>query len=67
MKLRNVSPLPGSLMLFSILGIFLSSVYLNSGRLSNQWGFTLLLVFIMVFIASTISMTYGPIAPQLKK
>jgi prepilin signal peptidase PulO-like enzyme (type II secretory pathway) len=55
----NFAPLPGSLMAISILGILLTAIYINS--LGETWTFTLMLFFIMLFVASFLSLHYGPL------
>lgn len=55
------APLPGSFMVLSMLGFIISLVYVNSGRLDKSFGVSFALVFAMMFIASILSMTYGPV------
>ena len=55
----QLAPLPGSLMAISILGIMLTTIYKEEIGLS--WTFTLELFFIILFIASFISLHYGPL------
>ncbi len=55
----NFAPLPGSFMAISILGFLFTFIYKDSLGLS--WTFTLALFFIIVFIASFLSLHYGPI------
>jgi len=54
----DVAPLPASFMLMSMVG-YLGSVLLVF-PISHSFGFAFALVFIMMFIASVISMTYAP-------
>jgi len=54
------APLSSSFMLVSMLGFMVSIVYTSSGKLDETWGFTLGLFFSLMFIASVLSMTYGP-------
>ena len=58
MVLRNVAPLKGGYMITSIVG-FLVSAYCVSD-VSARWGFAFALFFVLMFVASLISMTYGP-------
>ena len=51
-------------MLVSMLGFMVSIVYTSSGKFSETWGFTLGLFFTLMFIASMLSMTYGPPAEE---
>jgi hypothetical protein len=55
----NFAPLPGSLMAIGILGFLLTVVYREV--LSLSWSFTLGLFFIILFIASFLSLHYGPL------
>jgi hypothetical protein len=52
-------------MVTSIVGFFVSIYFVMS--LSKTWGFTFTLFFVMMFIASLISMTYAPVAEKTKK
>ena len=61
----KIAPLSGSFMAGSIIGIMVTYVYME--KLGLTWGTTLILFFIMTFIASLISMTYGDPDPQLSK
>ena len=56
---RNFAPLPGSLMAFAILGFLFTVIYRDFFGIS--WTFALSLFFIILFIASFISLQYGPI------
>ena len=56
--LRNVAPLKGGYMITSIVGFIISAMYVFPR--SERWGFTFVLFFTLMFIASMISMTYGP-------
>ena len=57
-KLLNVAPLSGGYMITSIVGFLISSVYVYD--ISNRWGLTFAMFFALMFVASLISMTYGP-------
>ena len=61
----KVAPLKSSFMLASMLGFMISVVYTAYGRISTDWGFTLGFVFVLMFIASMISMTKAPIDMQI--
>lgn len=50
-------PLSQSFFLTSILGLVISAVLTVYGRINPTWGFTFCLVFVMMFIASFISIT----------
>ncbi len=54
----NVAPLTGGYMITSIVGFIISAIYVFPR--SNPWGFTFTIFFGLMFIASMISMTYGP-------
>lgn len=55
----NIAPLTSGFMLTSMLGILISVFYLYPN--SKTWGFTMLLMFLLMFIASLISMTWAPV------
>mgnify|MGYP006284588031 CR=1 FL=1 len=55
----KVAPLPGTFMLISMLGIFLSVIVIRS--LSASYGLAFLVVFIVMFIASIMSTTYADV------
>ncbi|HLG24860.1 MAG TPA: hypothetical protein VI564_08070 [Candidatus Nanoarchaeia archaeon] len=57
-KELNVAPLSAGYMLTSLVGFLVSAFYIMPN--SATWGFTLLLFFILMFVASLISMTYAP-------
>lgn len=54
-----IAPLPGSFMITSIVGFFIS-IFLVYPK-SPTWGFAFILIFILMFIASVISMTYADV------
>ena len=58
MVLSNVAPLKGGYMITSIVGFIISAVYVFPR--SYTWGLTFIIFFTMMFVASMISMTYGP-------
>ena len=55
--MAKVAPLTGSFMIVAIVG-FLMSAYLLK---DISWKFTMLIFFAVMFIASFISMTKGPV------
>ena len=65
MKEFNVAPLSGGFMLTSIVGFLISAFYLL--QQSAKWGFTFVLFFTLLFVASLISMTHSPGEWPLKK
>ena len=54
------APLNGGFMIASIVGFFVSAIYI--AELSLNWGFALSVVFILMFIASIISMVKAPVS-----
>ena len=62
MKELNIVPLSSGFMLTSILGFILSAFYVYPQ--SIKWGFTFLLFFTLMFVASIISMTYAPVGHE---
>jgi hypothetical protein len=63
-KQPKIAPLSGGFMITSIVGFLVSAQYVYSRNAT--WGFTLSLFFVLMFIASLISMTYAPAEVQLK-
>ena len=53
------APLSGGFMIASIVGFFVSVIYIAD--LSLNWGFALAVIFVIMFIASIISMTKAPV------
>ncbi len=53
----ELRPLPSSFMLTSMIGLAIAGVYTFSGRFDATWGFTFLLIFGIMFVASVFSMT----------
>ncbi len=58
MVLNNVAPLKGGYMITSIIGVIISAIYVFPR--SYTWGLTFTIFFTLMFVASMISMTYGP-------
>ena len=58
MKEFNIAPLSGGYMITSIAGFLISAFYIMPN--SRRWGFTFVLFFTLMFVASLISMTYAP-------
>ena len=54
----NIAPLSGGYMVTSIVGFIISAFYVYPN--SRTWGFTFILFFTLMFVASMISMTYSP-------
>jgi len=63
----KVVPLHGSFMATSIVGFIVSYLYVYMQLGNKTWGFTFMLFFAIMFIASLISMTYSPTMPELEK
>lgn len=59
----SVAPLSGGFMITSIVGFLVSAIYVMPQ--SATWGFTFSVFFVLMFIASIVSMTYGPDTAQL--
>jgi len=60
----KAAPLPGSFMVASILGFAISAVWVYPQSIS--FGIAFMIIFTIMFIASIISMIYGPEEEQLK-
>ncbi len=56
------APLKGSFMIISIIGFVISAIWIY--RASPSLGFSFALIFVLMFIASLISMTYGPVSDK---
>lgn len=52
-------PLKGTFMIASIVGFLISAVYILPR--SKPWGFSFSLIFVIMFLAAMISMTYAPV------
>ena len=63
--LARVAPLKSSFMATAIVGFMISAMYVYSK--SKSWGFTFMLFFGAMFIASIISMTYTQVLPEMDK
>lgn len=63
-KEPSIAPLSGSFMLTAIVGFLISATYIYPR--SATWGFTFVIFFVLMFVASMISMTYAPAEAQLK-
>lgn len=59
----KIAPLNSSFMLIAILGFLISVVWVKG--ISTEWSIAFALVFGLMFIASVISMTYGPADTEL--
>ena len=65
--LSKIAPLHRSFMVASIVGFLISALYIYYQLDSKTWGFTFMLFFAAMFIASMISMTYSPVMPEMEK
>lgn len=54
----NIAPLSGGYMITSLVGILISAFSVLPK--SRAWGFTFVLFFTLMLVASLISMTYSP-------
>ena len=54
----KVAPLNSTFMLIAILGFLISTIWIYP--MFKPWGFAFALVFALMFLASIVSMTYGP-------
>jgi len=64
--LSKVVPLKGSFMVTAIVGFLISALYVYRQLGNKTWGFTFMLFFVLMFIASIISMTSSPSMPELE-
>ncbi len=58
----RVVPLSSGFMLTSILGAIISGIYVYPQY--PRWGFTFLLFFTLMLVASFVSMTYAPLEAE---
>jgi hypothetical protein len=61
----KAAPLPGTTMIIGILGSAAVLLFSSYGRLSPPFAFISLLFFVMLFIASLISMAHSPLEAQV--
>lgn len=61
-KEYNIAPLSGGFMITSIVGFFISAIYVYPR--SHPWGFTFAVFFTLMFVSAMISMTYSPVEPK---
>jgi formate hydrogenlyase subunit 3/multisubunit Na+/H+ antiporter MnhD subunit len=61
-KEYNIAPLSGGFMITSIVGFIISAIFVYPR--TKPWGFTFVVFFILMFVASMISMTYSPVDPK---
>lgn len=59
--MRKMTPLPGTFMITAMIGFLVTTVYTVSGKIDPSWGFAFDLVFVIMFIASVISITPEPL------
>ncbi|MFT4260898.1 MAG: hypothetical protein ACMXX9_00515 [Candidatus Woesearchaeota archaeon] len=62
MKVK-IAPLDSKFMLISILGFLVSVMYIMP-QISTSWGFTFMIFFLMMFIASMFTMTKSDTSPD---
>jgi len=60
----KIAPLNSAFMLSSILGLLISIFWVAPN--SETWGIAFGLVFLIMFISSIVSMTYGPVEAEMK-
>ncbi|MBW2974339.1 hypothetical protein KY366_01355 [Candidatus Woesearchaeota archaeon] len=65
--LSKVVPLHGSFMVTAIVGFFISALYVYKQLGNRTWGFTFMLFFALMFIASIVSMTCSQSLPEMDK
>ncbi len=57
--MSRYAPIPQSVMLTGIMGFLLSGIFTYSGTIGLSWGFAFMLVFLVMIIASFVSITPG--------
>ena len=63
LKHFQAAPLSSSFMLASIIGFLISALYV--WKISKSFGFTFLIIFGVMFVASIISMSHAPIEAEI--
>ncbi len=56
----KVAPLHSSMMLISMFGFIITAFYIND-KIFGSWAWAFMLVFVVMFIATIISMSKAPI------
>lgn len=56
--MKYIAPLPASFMLAAIIGFVVSVTIISP--ISTSWGLAFSIIFVLMFVASLISMTYAP-------
>ena len=64
MKAFKVAPLSNVFMMTSMLGFIISAWFIIPA--SKSWGFALVIIFLLMFIASVISMSKAPVEAELQ-
>ena len=62
--MAKIAPLNSAFLVTSIIGFLISAFYLP--QYSQTWAFTFGFIFIIMFVASMISMAKGPAEQQLR-
>ena len=62
--MAKVAPLSSGFMLTSIVGFFVSALLVY--KYTESWGVAFMIFFVMMFIASVISMTYSDVDKKLR-
>lgn len=56
--MKHIAPLPASFMLAAIIGFLVSATIV--GPISRSWGLAFSIIFVLMFVASLVSMSYAP-------
>ncbi|MBC8500684.1 MAG: hypothetical protein ISS25_00570 [Nanoarchaeota archaeon] len=59
----KVAPISSGFMLFSMFGFIISAFFINH-PIFKSWAWAFMIVFVIMFIASLISMTKAPIGEE---
>ncbi|MBT4540047.1 hypothetical protein HOC35_00905 [Candidatus Woesearchaeota archaeon] len=54
--MTKYAPLPQSILLMGLMGFLISAIFTYSGSIGLSWGFSFMIVFIVMIIASFVSM-----------
>ena len=56
--MKHIAPLPASFMLAAIIGFLVSATIVSP--ISRSWGLAFSIIFVLMFVASLVSMSYAP-------
>ena len=57
--MTKYAPIPQSVLLTGLMGFLLTAIFTYSGAIGLSWGFSFMIVFLVMIIASFVSITPG--------